>query len=199
MFTFFLMQIKTIRLHDPAVRSVLEVLFCYPGLHALMLHYPANWLWRLGFCLLARVISNLNRFITGIEIHPGAQVHPSCFIDHGMGIVIGETAEIGENVRIYHGVTLGGTGKDKGKRHPTVAANVLIGAGATVLGPIHVGENSRIGAGAVVMHDVAPGTTMVGVPAVPVQRGRRIHRCELSELRSRVENLEKLLEAKHEN
>lgn len=190
MFRFFSAQIRVIRKHDPAARSALEILLCYPGLHSLAMHYPAHWLWNHGLFLLARIISQVNRFLTGIEIHPGAKIHPSCFIDHGMGIVIGETAEIGENVRIFHGVTLGGTGKHKGKRHPTVGNDVLLGAKAIILGPVRIGDGARIGAGAVVLDPVEPGQTMVGVRAVPVASGRRIPRCDLAELKARIDNLE---------
>jgi serine O-acetyltransferase len=190
MFRFFGTQIRAIREHDPAARSVLEILLCYPGLHSLAIHYPAHWLWNRGWRLIARYISHFNRFLTGIEIHPGAVIHPTCFIDHGMGIVIGETAEIGENVRIFHGVTLGGTGKDKGKRHPTIGNNVLIGARAIILGPILIADGAKIAAGAVVLDPVEPGQTMVGVRAVPVSSGRRVPRCDLAELKDRLESLE---------
>lgn len=190
MFRFVQTQIKIIRELDPAARSNVEILLCYPGLHSLLMHRPAHWLWQRGFRVLARCLSHLNRFLTGIEIHPGAIIDDTCFIDHGMGIVIGETAVVGKNVRIFHGVTLGGTGKDKGKRHPTVGDGVLIGARATILGPIYIGESARIGAGAVVLDQVLPGQTMVGVPAVPVAGGRRVPRCDLSTLQQRIENLE---------
>lgn len=191
MFRFLRTQIRVIRENDPAARSVLEILLCYPGLHSMALHFPAHWLWKRGCRLLARVISQVNRFLTGIEIHPGAQIHPSCFIDHGMGIVIGETAVIGENARLFHGVTLGGTGKDKGKRHPTLGNNVLVGARATILGPVTIGDGAKIGAGAVVLEAVPPGTTMVGVRAEPVAQGHRVHRCNLAELQQRLEALER--------
>lgn len=191
MFSFFRMQIRVIREYDPAARSILEILLCYPGLHSLALHFPTHWLWERRFRLLARTLSQINRFFTGIEIHPGAQIHPSCFIDHGMGIVIGETAVIGENVKIFHGVTLGGTGKEKGKRHPTVGNDVLIGARATILGPVSIGDGAKIGAGAVVLESVQPGFTMVGVRAEPVARGRRLHRCNITELQQRLEQLER--------
>ena len=197
---FFRTQIRAIREHDPAARSGLEILLCYPGLHSLGLHYPAHWLWNKGWRLIARCISHFNRLLTGIEIHPGATIHPTCFIDHGMGIVIGETAEIGANVRIYHGVTLGGTGKDKGKRHPTIGNNVLIGARATILGPILIGDGAKIAAGAVVLDPVNPGQTMVGVRAVPVSSGRRVPRCDLEELKARLDLLEqKLKEEQRKN
>lgn len=191
MLRFLRMQIRVIRENDPAARSALEILLCYPGLHSLALHFPAHWLWKRGFRLLARVISQVNRFLTGIEIHPGAQIHPSCFIDHGMGIVIGETAVVGENVQLFHGVTLGGTGKDQGKRHPTLGNNVMVGARATILGPVTIGDGAKIGAGAVVLESVPPGTTMVGVRAEPVAQGHRMRRCNLAEIQQRLEALER--------
>lgn len=191
MFRFLRTQIRVIREYDPAARSALEIILCYPGLHCLAMHRQAHWLWKRKCRLLARIISQINRFFTGIAIHPGAAIHPSCFIDHGMGIVIGETAVIGENVRIYHGVTLGGTGKEKGKRHPTVGNDVLIGARATILGPIIIGDGAKVGAGAVVLDSVAPGRTVVGLRAEPVARGHRVPRCNLSELQQRLEQLER--------
>lgn len=194
MFRFLRTQIRVIRENDPAARSTLEIVLCYPGLHSLAMHRLAHWLWKRKCRLLARIISGVNRFLTGIEIHPGASIHPSCFIDHGMGIVIGETAVIGENVRIYHGVTLGGTGKDKGKRHPTVGNGVLLGARATLLGPITIGDGAKVGAGAVVLDPVPPGRTVVGLRAEPVSRGHRVRRCNLSELQQRLEQLESKLQ-----
>jgi serine O-acetyltransferase len=150
---------------DPAARSRWEVLTCYPGLHALQLHRLAHWLWSNGFKWLGRMSSHLGRWVTGIEIHPGARIGRRVFIDHGMGIVIGETAEIGDDCTLYHGVTLGGTSWSKGKRHPTLERSVVIGAGAKVLGPLVVGEGARIGSNAVVMRDVPAGATAVGIPA----------------------------------
>lgn len=151
---------------DPAARTRWEVLTCYPGLHALVLHRSvANPLWRRGWRWLARYAAHLGRFWTGIEIHPGATIGRRVFIDHGMGIVVGETAIIGDDCTLYHGVTLGGTSWNKGKRHPTLMANVVIGAGAKVLGPIVVGEGAKVGSNAVVVRDVPPGATAVGVPA----------------------------------
>jgi serine O-acetyltransferase len=150
---------------DPAARSTWEVLTCYPGLHALVLHRIANRFWRAHLKWLARFTSHFARWLTGIEIHPGATIGRRFFIDHGMGVVIGETAEIGDDCTIYHGVTLGGTTWNKGKRHPTLARGVVIGAGAKVLGPILVGENARIGSNAVVVKDVPAGATAVGIPA----------------------------------
>ncbi|MBR6504479.1 MAG: serine O-acetyltransferase [Clostridia bacterium] len=152
---------KNIRDKDPAARSVLEVIVLYPGFHILLFHRLAHFLYKLNLKFIARLISQTARFLTGIEIHPGAIIGQKLFIDHGIGIVIGETAEIGDNCTIYHGVTLGGTGKHKEKRHPTVGNNVVIGCGAKVLGPINIGNNSKIGAGAVVLKDVGKGTTVV--------------------------------------
>jgi len=168
-------DLKAVFERDPAAKSVWEVLICYPGLHALFFHYIAHFLHRKGQILMPRLISQLNRFFTGIEIHPGAELGQGLFIDHGMGVVIGETTEIYENVTLYQGVTLGGTGKEKGKRHPTIKSNVVIGAGAKVLGPIEIGEGARIGAGSVVLQSVPPGTTVVGIPGrVVVHRGERV-------------------------
>jgi serine O-acetyltransferase len=158
-------DIKNIMKNDPAARSAFEVLFLYPSMQALMLHRVAHGFYNKRLYFLARLVSQLNRFITGIEIHPGAKIGRGLFIDHGMGVVIGETAEIGDNVTIYHGVTLGGTGKDKGKRHPTIGDNAVIGAGAKILGPIYVGSSAKIGANAVVLSDVPANATAVGIPA----------------------------------
>ncbi|MDI6604433.1 MAG: serine O-acetyltransferase [Thermoanaerobacteraceae bacterium] len=163
-------DIKVVFERDPAANSVLEVILCYPGLHAIIMHRIAHYLYMKKLILLSRLISQINRFFTGIEIHPGAKIGKGFFIDHGMGVVIGETTEIGDNVTLYQGVTLGGTGKDKGKRHPTIKNNVVIGSGAKVLGPIIIGENSKIGAGAVVLHNVPPNCTVVGVPGHCVKR-----------------------------
>lgn len=155
---------KNIMKKDPAARNILEVIILYPGFHILIFHRIANFLYRHKLFFIARLISQIGRFITGIEIHPGAQIGKRLFIDHGMGIVIGETAEVGDNCTIYHQVTLGGTGKDKNKRHPTVGNNVMIGAGSKVLGPIKIGNNVKIGAGSVVLHDIEKNSTVVGVP-----------------------------------
>ena len=155
---------------DPAARNWLEVLFCYPGLQALLLHRFAHWLFLLRIPLIPRLISHISRFITGIEIHPGAQIGQGVFIDHGMGVVIGETAIIGDRSLIYQGVTLGGTGKETGKRHPTLGDNVVVGAGAKVLGNLQIGDNVRIGAGSVVLRNVPSDCTVVGIP------GRVVHR-----------------------
>jgi serine O-acetyltransferase len=150
---------------DPAARSTWEVITCYPGFHARLFHRFAHGLWRMKIRWIARLVSHFSRFLTGIEIHPGASIGRRFFIDHGMGVVIGETAEIGDDCTLYHGVTLGGTTWNKGKRHPTLARGVVIGAGAKVLGPITVGEGARIGSNAVVVRDVPPGATAVGIPA----------------------------------
>jgi serine O-acetyltransferase len=155
---------------DPAARSLPEVLFCYPGLHALWIHRLAHACWNHHLKFFGRLLSHLGRLLTGIEIHPGARLGPGLFIDHGMGVVIGETAQVGENVTIYQGVTLGGTSLEKVKRHPTIGDNVVIGSGAKVLGPFTVGENSRIGSGSVVVKEVPPNSVVVGVP------GRVTHR-----------------------
>lgn len=160
---------------DPAARSTFEVILTYSGLHAIWLHRIARMFYRIRWFLIARTISQMNRFLTGIEIHPGAQIGKGCFIDHGMGVVIGETCEIGNYVTIYQGVTLGGTGKEKGKRHPTIEDHVMIASGAKVLGSIRIGRASKIGAGSVVLRDVPPNSTVVGVPGrVVVQDGVRV-------------------------
>ncbi|HIC89165.1 MAG TPA: serine O-acetyltransferase [Anaerolineae bacterium] len=158
---------------DPAARSTLEVLLCYPGLHALWFHRLAHWLWEHHLHLLARFVSHISRWLTGIEIHPGAKIGPGFFIDHGMGTVIGETAEIGEGVTLYHNVTLGGVSWRKGKRHPTVGDHVVIGAGAQILGPITIGDHTRIGANSVVVKDVPSNSVVVGVPGRVKGRDRR--------------------------
>lgn len=163
-------DIKTVFERDPAARSVLEVLLCYPGLHAIWLHRIAHWLWNRNFKLLARLISHFSRWLTGIEIHPGAKIGRRFFIDHGMGVVIGETAEIGDDVTLYHQVTLGGTSTKKGKRHPTLGNNVVVGAGAKILGPIKIGDNCKVGANSVVIRDVPPNSTVVGIPGKVVKR-----------------------------
>ena len=156
---------RNIQRKDPAARSVLEVILLYPGFHILVYHRIAHWLYEHGHFFLARWVSQHGRHKTGIEIHPGAQIGRCLFIDHGMGIVFGETTVIGDNCTIYHGVTLGGTGKDTGKRHPTLGNNVLIGAGTKVLGPVYIGDNARIGAGSVVLRNLPANCTAVGVPA----------------------------------
>ena len=155
---------------DPAARNWLEVLLCYPGLHAIWIYRFTHWLYLLGLPVVPRLISQLARFLTGIEIHPGAVIGSGAFIDHGMGVVIGETVVIGENVLLYQGVTLGGTGKEIGKRHPTLGRNVVVGAGAKVLGNIEIGDDVRIGAGSVLLKSVPSGSTVVGIPGRVVQR-----------------------------
>ena len=150
---------------DPAARSTWEVITCYPGFHALLIHRVAHRLWGVGLRWLARLASHLGRFLTGIEIHPGATIGRRVFIDHGMGVVVGETAEIGDDTTLYHGVTLGGTSWNKGKRHPTLGRGVVVGAGAKILGPILVGDGAKVGSNAVVVKDVPPGATAVGIPA----------------------------------
>ncbi len=170
MFDTLRRDIRAVFERDPAARSLPEVLFCYPGLHAIWTQRLSHWCWTHRLKFFGRFLSHLGRFLTGIEIHPGARLGPGLFIDHGMGVVIGETAEIGENVTIYQGVTLGGTSLEKVKRHPTIGDNVVIGSGAKVLGPFIVGENSRIGSGSVVVKEVPANSVVVGVP------GRVTHR-----------------------
>ena len=165
-------DIKSVFERDPAARSILEILLCYSGLHAVWGHRLSHWLWAHNLRLLARWVSQLMRGLTGIEIHPGARIGNRFFIDHGMGVVIGETAEVGDRVTLYHGVTLGGTSLNKGKRHPTLEDNVVVGAGAKILGAITIGSNSRIGANAVVVKSVPPNSVVVGVPGQVVVRSR---------------------------
>ena len=169
-FMFLREVVAAYRQKDPAARSWLEVLLCYPGLHAVLWHKMSHGLWRRGLRLPARMVAHLGRFLTGIEIHPAALIGRRLIIDHGMGVVIGETAEIGDDVYLYHQVTLGGTSTERGKRHPTVGNNVIIGAGAKVLGDILIGDGARVGANAVVVQPVPPGVTVVGIPARPVER-----------------------------
>lgn len=169
-------DIRVIFERDPAAKSVLEVIFCYSGLHAVWMHRISHALFKRGWIVPARMISNFCRFLTGIEIHPGAVIGDGLFIDHGTGIVIGETAELGKNVTLYQGVTLGGTGKEQGKRHPTIGNNVVIATGAKVLGSFKVGDHAKIGAGSVVLHEVPPHATVVGIPGrVVVLHGERVH------------------------
>lgn len=165
-------DVQSVFERDPAARSVLEILVCYPGLHALWGHRLSHWLWGQDLKLVARSVSQLVRWLTGIEIHPGATIGPGFFIDHGMGVVIGETSEIGADVTLYHGVTLGGTSLSKGKRHPTIEDRVVIGAGSKVLGAVTIGNDSRIGANAVVVKSVPPNSVVVGVPGQIVHRSR---------------------------
>ncbi len=212
MFKRLVEEIHSIRTRDPAARSKIEVLLCYPGLKAILFHRLAHRLWQADWCLLARILSGVSRFVTGIEIHPGARIGERFFIDHGMGVVIGETAVIGDDVTLYHGVTLGGTSLQTGKRHPDVGNNVVIGAGAKVLGAIAVGDGARIGANAVVMQAVPAGATVVGIPAhvvgsessapakVFVPYGMTAEcedplACEVASLRDEVEALRKRLVA----
>ncbi len=169
MFTAICEDIQSVLNRDPAARSALEVLICYQGLHAVWGYRVAHWFWVRGHYLLGRLISQLVRSGTGIEIHPGATIGPQFFIDHGMGVVIGETAEVGKGVTLYHGVTLGGTSLNKGKRHPTLEDYVVVGAGAKVLGNIRIGANSRIGANAVVLKSVPPNSVVVGIPGQVVR------------------------------
>ncbi len=200
-------DILTIKERDPAARNAIEIFFLYSGLHALWWYRVSHWFYKRGLRGFARYISQCGRFWTGIEIHPGATIGRGLFIDHGMGVVIGETTEIGDNVTIYQGVTLGGTGKDVGKRHPTIGNNVLIGSGAKVLGPFTVGDNSKIAANAVVLTEVPPDSTCVGVPARVVRIGNKrvcpedldqVHipdpvSQELCKLQARLDKLEKHL------
>ncbi|HXJ18070.1 MAG TPA: serine O-acetyltransferase [Candidatus Polarisedimenticolia bacterium] len=164
-------DIRSIRDRDPAAKSIVEVLLCYSGLHAIWFHRINHWFWVHDWRLLARWLSQVARLLTAIEIHPGAEIGRRVFIDHGMGVVIGETSVVGDDVTLYQGVTLGGTGKEQGKRHPTIGREAVIGAGARVLGNIRVGDNSRVGAGSVVLRDVPDNSTIVGVPGHIVLRG----------------------------
>lgn len=157
-------DINNILKNDPAARNGLEVFLLYPSVHAVIYYRIANSLYRRRFFFLSRLISQLARFLTGIEIHPGAKIGKGFFVDHGMGVVVGETSEVGDNVTLYHGVTLGGTGKDKGKRHPTIGNNVVIGSGAKILGPIVIGDNCKIGANSVVLKNIPENSTVVGIP-----------------------------------
>jgi serine O-acetyltransferase len=173
MFKILREDIRTVFAKDPAARSIIEALLCYPGLHALWSHRIAHFLWRHNLRLLARILSHLNRFFTGIEIHPGATIGRRCFIDHGSGVVIGETTEIGNDVLIYQGVVLGGTTLEKRKRHPTLGNGVEMGAGSIALGPITIGDGARVGASSVVIKSVPPGVTVVGIPGRVVTKRER--------------------------
>jgi serine O-acetyltransferase len=166
-------DIRAVFDRDPAARSIPEVIFCYPGLHAVWFHRMSHWFWKHGLFFIGRFISHLGRFCTGIEIHPGATIGKGFFIDHGMGVVIGETAEIGDNVTLYHGVTLGGVSWEKTKRHPTIGDNVVIGSGAKVLGPFTVGKGSKIGSNSVVVKEVPANSTVVGIPGKIVMSPER--------------------------
>lgn len=202
MFSTIKEQIDTIFREDPAARGVLEIFFCYPGFHAILLHRLAHKLYKMGLPLPARMISQFSRTLTGIEIHPGATIGRRFFIDHGMGVVIGETAEIGDDVLVYQGVTLGGTGKEKGKRHPTLGNHVVVGTGAKVLGNILIGDHVKIGAGSVVIHSVPDDSTVVGIPGRVVRtKGEAVGELEhgqlpdpegleIEQLTARVEQLE---------
>ena len=170
MFSRLKQEIAVVFERDPAARTTWEVITCYPGFHALLVHRLAHWLWGVRLKWLARLVSHLGRWLTGIEIHPGALIGRRFFIDHGMGVVIGETAEIGEDCTLYHGVTLGGTSWNKGKRHPTLGNGVVVGAGAKILGPILIGDDARVGSNAVVVKNVPPGATAIGIPARIVEK-----------------------------
>jgi len=177
MFERFREDINATFERDPAAKSVLEILFCYPGFHAVLFYRIAHWLWVHKLYLSGRFISHVGRFLTGIEIHPGARIGRRFFIDHGMGVVIGETSEIGNDVTLFHGVTLGGTTWKKIKRHPTIGDNVVIGVGAKILGPVRIGDNTKIGANSVVVTDIPPNSIVVGIPGKVVYRvegGKRI-------------------------
>lgn len=205
MFEDYKESVKSFMEHDPAARSPLEIILLYPGFKALRSHKKANWFLRHNMPFIARLISQRSAHKTGIEIHPGATIGKRVCIDHGHGIVIGETAEIGDDVMIYQGVTLGGTGKDVGKRHPTIESGVMIGAGAKVLGPITVGKNAKVAAGAVVVNDVEPNSTVVGVPGSVVRiDGERVDDLDqihipdpvmtaIKENQRKIEELEKIL------
>lgn len=183
MFGIIKKDFEAVLKRDPAARSALEVILCYPGFHSVIIHRIAHWFQRRKMYLLARMTSCFNRFLTGIDIHPAAVVGEGLFIDHGIGIVIGETTEIGSNVTIYQGATLGGTGKDLGKRHPTIGDNVIISAGAKILGPFRIGDNVKIGAGSVVLKEVPPDCTVVGVP------GRIVNREQKDPVQEQIEQL----------
>ncbi|MBN2121265.1 MAG: serine O-acetyltransferase [Candidatus Omnitrophica bacterium] len=205
-------DIKTVFREDPAARSTVEIIFCYPGLHALWFHRISNWLWRKGLKTFARFLSHISRFLTEIEIHPGAKIGRRFFIDHGAGVVVGETTEIGDDVLIYQGVVLGGTSQEKTKRHPTIGDKVVIGAGAILLGPINIGNCARVGAGSVVINDVPQNSTVVGVPGrvVVLKTPKKVSGVDLDHnklpdpiievvhrLEKRIENLENKCHENH--
>ncbi|MFH1359984.1 MAG: serine O-acetyltransferase EpsC [Candidatus Omnitrophota bacterium] len=205
----FAKEIKAAREKDPAARNAWQIIFLYPGFHAIVSHRMAHFLWILNMPFFSRALSQLSRFFTGIEIHPGAQIGQGFFIDHGMGVVIGETTIVGNNVTLFQGVTLGGTGKETGKRHPTLGSNIVVGSGAKILGNIAIGDNSYIGANAVIIHDVPPNSTVVGVPGrVTKQDGRKIDtmmdhvhildpvKQQIDELQKRIDSLENELKRK---
>lgn len=220
-FKHFREEIDAVMARDPAARSRLEVVLCYPGFHALVFHRVAHSAWQRGWHITGRFLSHLGRLLTGIEIHPGATVGRRVFIDHGMGVVVGETSEVGNNVTLYQGVTLGGTSLEKGKRHPTLEDGVIVGAGAKILGPLRIGAGARVGSNAVVLKDVPAGATVVGIPAreVGAQRAKPTEFCaygsagdlpdpvaraldslcgDLVALQKRVSELESALAAAHE-
>ncbi|MBS4534018.1 serine O-acetyltransferase [Clostridium sp. D2Q-14] len=214
MFSKIKEDIKTIYERDPAAKNMLEIILCYPGLHAIIFHRIGHWFYIRKLFLVARIISQISRFFTGIEIHPGAKLGRRIFIDHGMGVVIGETTEIGDDVTIYQGVTLGGTGKEEGKRHPTIGNNVMISSGAKVLGPFKVNDHAKIGAGAVVLNEVPSYSTIVGVPGRIVIRRKNtsIDDIDLDQVKlpdpvaeqlkcmqNRIRNLEEKLRNEEEN
>ncbi len=183
MFEALRRDVRTVLERDPAARSPLEVLLCYPGVHALAFHRLAHRVWNRGWTTLARFISHVARFLTGIEIHPAARLGPGLFIDHGLGVVIGETAEVGENVTILQGVTLGGTSLRREKRHPTLGDNVVVGAGAKIIGAFKIGDGSRIGAGSVVVREVPPNSVVVGVPGrVTYRDGQKVGGIDLNQV-----------------
>lgn len=211
---FIIDDIRVVFARDPAAKNIFEVIFLYPGVHAIILHRIAHLFWIIPVPVLewftkffARMISAFGRFLTGMDIHPGAKIGDCFFIDHGMGVVIGETAEIGDNVLLYQGVTLGGTGKEKGKRHPTLGSDIVVGSGAKILGPIKIGDNVKIGAGSVVIHGVPPNSTVVGVPGRVVKtKGLRhpedallhgdlpdVEKNDINRLTARMEELERKL------
>ena len=176
-------DVRAVLERDPAVKNAWEVILCYPGFHAIVMHRFNHWLYQRGWFVTARFLSQVARFLTGIEIHPGARVGRGLFIDHGMGVVIGETAEVGDGCTLYQGVTLGGTGKEKGKRHPTLGQNVMVATGAKVLGNIVIGDNSKVGAGAVVVKSVPANCTVVGVPGrVVIRDGQRVPGLDLNQV-----------------
>lgn len=190
-------DIKTVQAQDPAAQNGLVIFLSYPGLHAKWNHVPEHWLWEHGHRSLARVLSQITRHITGVEIHPAAQIGKHFFIDHAMGVVIGETTIVGDNCVLYQGVTLGGTGNETGKRHPTLGSNVIVGVGAAVLGNITVGDNSKIGGGAVAVKDVPPNCTVIGIPGRIVKRDGKRVTSEQSAAAKRMENLPDIVEEQH--
>jgi serine O-acetyltransferase len=181
-------DIRVVKERDPAARTTLEIVLCYPGLHAVWFHRVAHALWRAGLKTAGRWLSHVGRFLTGIEIHPAAVIGRRFFIDHGMGVVIGETTEIGHDVLLYQGVTLGGVSLERAKRHPTLGNNIVVGAGASILGPVRIGDGARVGASSVVVSDVPPGTTVVGIPARPVKTGSSEEQRQITLHHERIAN-----------